>query len=206
MNDQGNRLARLRYTAIGALAALAVAGAIAGTAALAAGTTKAPAPGNAQGTNNPFVIAVQRLVSGGTITPAQAQALDREILTGNIDTQSLAASGFTQSQLQTVQQTLANTKRALVTAHPGTAKPNAPSPAGPGKAAKPQPDSAQPFLAAVQRLVNDGTISSAEGQVLDREILTGSLDTHTLAASGFTQSQVQAVQQTLSNTKRALAG
>ena len=42
MNDQNSRHARLRYTATGALAALAAVGAIAGTAALAANpSTKA---------------------------------------------------------------------------------------------------------------------------------------------------------------------
>jgi hypothetical protein len=76
---------------------------------------------------------------------------------------------------------------------------------GPGKASPSQPGSDQPFLAAAQRLVNDGTISATEGQALDREIRGARIDTQTLASSGFTQTQLQAVQQALANTKRALA-
>jgi hypothetical protein len=75
----------------------------------------------------------------------------------------------------------------------------------PGKARAPQPGSDQPFLTAVQRLVNDGTISATEGQAVDRQIRAGMLETQTLASSGFTASQLQAVNQTLESTKRALA-
>ncbi len=78
-----------------------------------------------------------------------------------------------------------------------------PTPPVPGKTRTPQPGSSQPFLIAVQRLVNDGTITATEGQAVDREIQIGRLDTQTL--SGFTQAQLTALQQTLSNTKRALA-
>ena len=144
MKDHDNRSARLRYTAIGALAALAAVGAIAGTAALAAkpsagtgnqaivakgaatktppgtnnGATKTPAPpvpGTAHapqpGSNRPFLTAVQRLVNDGAITPTEGQTVDREIQAGAIDPQTL--SGFTQPQLQAVEQMLENTKRAL---------------------------------------------------------------------------------------------
>jgi hypothetical protein len=135
VNDQNAKYARLRHTATGALAALAAVGAIAGTAALAAqpgakkqshaavargSAIKAPAcpvPGKTHmsqpGSSQPFLTAVQRLVSDGTITTAEGQAVDRQILAGRLDTQTLASSGLTQTQLQAVQQTLVNTKRAL---------------------------------------------------------------------------------------------
>ena len=58
---------------------------------------------------------------------------------------------------------------------------------------------------AIQQLVNDGTITATEGQAVDREIQAGRVDTDTLASSGFTQAQLQAVEQALGNTKRALA-
>ena len=135
MSDQNNRSARLRYTATGALAALAAVGAIAGTAALAAkppaktrdhvaatncaATTKAPAlplPDKThapqQSANpQPFLNAVQQLVDNGTITATQGQAVDRELQEGRVDTQTL--SGFTQAQMQAVEQALGNTKREL---------------------------------------------------------------------------------------------
>ncbi len=136
MNDQNNKYARLRHTAAGALAALAAVGAIAGTAALAAkpgakthghaavangGATKTPRSRLPDKTDarepspNPqaFLGAIQRLVDNGTITAAEGQAVDREIVAGRVDTDSLASSGFTPTQLQAVEQALENTKRAL---------------------------------------------------------------------------------------------
>jgi hypothetical protein len=145
VDHQNGRYARLRYTATGALAALAAAGAIAGTVAVAA---------------NP------RLKTRGHTAVAKTRA------------HAAVANGST-------------TKT--------------PTPPVPGKTHAPQPGSDQPFLTAVQQLVNDGTISTTEGQALDREIQAGSLDTQTLASSGFTPTQLQAVEQTLENTKRALA-
>lgn len=136
MNDQRNRSVRLRYTAAGALAAFAVVGAIAGTAALAAkpsanthghaavassGATKTPTSPMPNKTDapqpavndQPFLNAIRHLVNDGTITATEGQAVDREITAGRVDTDTLASSGFTQTQLQAVQQALGNTKRAL---------------------------------------------------------------------------------------------
>jgi hypothetical protein len=164
VNDQDPRSTRIRHTATGALAALAVVGAIAGTAALAAkpgakthrraavvnaSTTKtapdpyaptpagpgktgaAPPPANPQ----PFLNAIQRIVENGTITAAEGQTVDRQIQTGRVDTDTLASSGFTPTQLQAVQQALSNTKRAL-----GHAAPPAAPPGAPGKNGTPQQD------------------------------------------------------------------
>jgi hypothetical protein len=135
-NDQNGRYARLRDTATGAVAALAAVGAIAGTAALAAkphtrshrdatvagsGATKTPTSpvpdktGARQPAVNhqPFLRAIQQLVNNGTITPTEGQAVDREIQSGRVDTDTLTSSGFTPTQVQAVQQALGNTKRAL---------------------------------------------------------------------------------------------
>jgi hypothetical protein len=141
VSDQDSRSVRLRYTATGALAALIVAGAIAGGVALAAkppakpqaraavancAATKTPASPAADKTAAPeppanpqlFLNAVQRLVDNGTISAVEAQVVDREIQAGRVDTDTLAASGFTQTQLQAVQQALGTTKRALASAVP----------------------------------------------------------------------------------------
>jgi hypothetical protein len=136
VSDQNRRYARIRHTATGALAALAVVGAIAGTAALAAkprpnahghaavargAAIKAPtspvpdktdAPKPAVN-HQPFLNAIQQLVNDGTITATEGQAVDREIQAGRVDTGTLTSSGFTQAQLQAVEQALGNTKRAL---------------------------------------------------------------------------------------------
>lgn len=134
MNDRNARYARLRYTATGALAALATTGAIAGTVALAnpsankrghaaaancAATKTPPSPGPDKTQTPPpvsqqlFLRAVQQLVAHGAITATQAQTVDREIVTGRVDTDTLAAGGFSPAQLQAVEEALGNTKRAL---------------------------------------------------------------------------------------------
>jgi hypothetical protein len=136
VKDQTSRSARLRYTAAGALASLALVGAIAGTAALAAkpaarasdhaavakqDATKTPGSAVAEKTGapkpgvdpQPFLNDIQSLVSNGTITASEAQTVDREIEAGRVDTDSLRAAGFTAAQVQAVQQALDNTKRGL---------------------------------------------------------------------------------------------
>jgi len=141
VTDQTGRSVRVRYTATGALAALVVAGAIAGAAALGdAPPTKTPGPAVAasglakpapssnapapagpgktpvaqpSASRQPFLNAIQRLVDNGTIAATEGQAVDREIQTGRVDTDTLAAAGFTPAQLQAVSVALANTKRAL---------------------------------------------------------------------------------------------
>jgi hypothetical protein len=134
MNDQSARTGRLRYTAAGALAALAAVGAIAVTGAFAAKPhAKAGAPTASSGqiksptgplptkTQEPpppgvpqvFLNAIQRLVNDGTITATEARVVDREIVAGRVDTDSLTASGFTPAQLQAVQNALGSTKAAL---------------------------------------------------------------------------------------------
>jgi hypothetical protein len=154
VNDQNGRRARLRYTATGALAALAAVGAIAGAAALAANpsakthghaavasglTTKTPASSVPDKTHapqpavnqQPFFNAIQRLVDDGTLTATEGQAVDREIRAGTIDTDTL--TGFTQAQLQAVQQALSNAKRALAPAVTGALRtPKSPPPAETG--------------------------------------------------------------------------
>jgi hypothetical protein len=145
VKDQDRRSARLRYTATGALAAIVVVGAIAGTAALAAkppvhaprhvvmancDATKTPGSkvpdktGTPEPPANPqaFLNDIRSLVDNGTITASEGQTVDREIEAGRIDTDSLVSAGFTQAQLQAVQQALGSTKRGLAAAAHGTSK------------------------------------------------------------------------------------
>jgi hypothetical protein len=141
VNDKRGKYTRLRYTAAGAVAALAAAGAIAGAVALAA-SPPPKAHGHAAAANGqpikppgspadksrgqaptaspqPFLDDIQRLVDNGTITSAEGQVIDREILAGRVDTDTLAAAGFTQAQLQAVQQALSGTKAGLAAAAHG---------------------------------------------------------------------------------------
>jgi hypothetical protein len=77
------------------------------------GKTGSPPPGDVP---QVFFDAVQRLVDSGTITAAEAQAVDTEIRTGRVDTDTLASAGFNRAQLQALQQALENTKRGLAAA------------------------------------------------------------------------------------------
>ena len=70
---------------------------------------------------------------------------------------------------------------------------------------QPPPVNPRLFLNAIQRLVDNGTITVAEAQVVDREIIAGRVDTDSLTASGFTATQLQAVQDALGSAKSTLA-
>jgi hypothetical protein len=59
-----------------------------------------------------------------------------------------------------------------------------------------------PFFVAIERLVDNGTITATQGRAVDNEIGQGNFDSSTL--TGFTQTQLQAVERALTNTKRAL--
>ena len=164
MGDRESRAVRLRYTATGALAALAVAGAIAGTVALADGP-----PAKTPGQPTPPI--------GVTKTAPESPAPEPGI-PGKKPAPAPGASG----------------------------KPSAPAPGASGKPSAPAPSAGpQPFLNAVQQLVANSTITATEGQAVDREILSGRVDTQALASEGFSAGQLQIVQQALANTKRALA-
>lgn len=133
------RYARTRYTATGALAALAAVGAIAGSGALASPHTRgqahvatsgngaakqpvspAPTKGHTSqpGSDQPFLNDAQQLVSNGTITSTEGQTLATEIQSGTIDTGTLASDGFTAAQIQAVQQALTSTKESLAPTRP----------------------------------------------------------------------------------------
>jgi len=131
VDDKNARQARIRHTAIGALAALAAVGAIAGTAALAtnkdghAATTTSTASDKTRARppavdHTPFFDAIKPLVDNGTITAAQGQAVDREIDAGRVDTATLASSGLTSTQLEAVEQALGGAKSALAATMNGT--------------------------------------------------------------------------------------
>ncbi len=74
----------------------------------------------------------------------------------------------------------------------------------PNKGHAHQPGSVQPFLNAVQRLVSNGAISAAEGQAVDTEIETGTIDTDMFTSDGLTAPQTQALQDALTSAKESL--
>jgi hypothetical protein len=118
MNDQNGRYARIRYTAAGALVALAAGGAIAAVDATAVTTPASPKPpvqvtGPAQSVPPALQNAVQQLVNNGTITSAQEQTLDNDIKASNVHADVLASQGFTQTQIAAIGQMLTSAKLQL---------------------------------------------------------------------------------------------
>lgn len=231
MNDHSPRYVRVRQTAIGALAALAAAGAIASAAALASkpharphrhqaihgskaqspsdqvqGQSQPSQPGTVKTRRSqpapnpqPFLDAVIQLVDNGTITAAQGRIVDDQIRTGRVDTDALVAAGFTQSQADAVQQALGSVKQSMAPSSPprGVAKPTDGNPQAP-----PTP---QPFLAAITQLVANGTITAAQGHVVDSAIEDGTFDPDSLASSVRSRFKIQAIEDALASTKRSLA-
>jgi predicted amino acid dehydrogenase len=232
MNDHSPRYVRVRQTAIGALAALAAVGAIASAAALASKPDARPhrhhadihgskaqspsdqvkrqsqpsqpgavkTPGSQPAPNpQPFLDAVNQLVDNGTITAAQRQIIDDQIQTGRVDTDALVAGGFTQSEADAVQQALGSVKQSMAPPSPptGVAKPT-----DGNRQAPPTP---QPFLAAITQLVANGTITPAQGHVVDSEIQDGTFDPDSLASSVKSSFKIQAIENALASTKRSLA-
>jgi hypothetical protein len=228
VNDHSPRYVRVRQSAIAALAALAAVGALAGAGALASqphryhaaahgskaqsasdqvhGKSQPSQPGTVKTRGSqpapnqqPFLDAVTQLVDNGAITAAQGQVVDDQIQTGRVDTDALVAAGFTQNQADAVQQALGSVKQSMAPSSPptGVAKLTDGNPQ-----ARPSP---QPFLAAITQLVANGTITPAEGHVVDSAIQDGTFDPDSLASSGFTESEIQAIGDALAGTKRSLA-
>ena len=218
---------RWRAPVTGAVTGLVVAAAIVGQSALASGggattpgaaataTTgsanqtastgpngsKAPADGPGEA---PFLAAVTRMVQAGTINDVQARALDADIHTGRIDTDELVANGtLTSAQAQAVMDRLGAVKRSMApAAQPSSAV--KPVDASPGDAAP--AESEAPFLAAVTRMVQAGTINDAQARVLDADIHTGRIDPDQLVANGtLSSAQAQAVMDRLGAVKRSMA-
>jgi hypothetical protein len=118
MNDQDGKHGRGRYTVAGALVALVALAAIAAVGATAGTNPPAPKPpvrvtGPAPSVPQPLQNAVQQIVNNGTITAAQGRTLDGDIRAGTVHPDQLASQGFTQGQVEAVQQMLRSTKLQL---------------------------------------------------------------------------------------------
>jgi hypothetical protein len=126
MNDHNGRYTRIRYAAVGALAALAAGGAIAAVSATAGTDPPASKPpvrvtGPAQSVPPALQNAVQQLVSNGTITAAQGHTLDSDIKASTVHADQLASQGFTQTQIEAIGQMLTSAKLQLAAGAHGSA-------------------------------------------------------------------------------------
>jgi hypothetical protein len=132
MKRMEGRFARTRHAAVGALAALALVGAVAGVAAeaqthrqkpahasAAAGAVTKTPPGGGKshefrpGSDQPFLAIGRELVADGTITTADGQVLRGQIEAGTVDSGALASAGLTASQIAALEAALTAGKEAL---------------------------------------------------------------------------------------------
>jgi hypothetical protein len=153
----------------------------------------------------PFLSAVAQLVQAGTINQSQADILDAGIRAGSIDDQQLVSNGtLTSAQMQAVDARLIAIKRSLAPP-PGCggqpAGDEAKRPGGPSDGPGPAP-----FLAAVAQLVQAGTIDQHQADILDSGIRSGSIDDQQLVSNGtLSSAQMQAVDARLRAVKESLA-
>jgi uncharacterized protein YaiL (DUF2058 family) len=203
MIDETGRVRRLLVLAAAAVALVAVSGGsvvlagnngtkpsssdVAATTAPVAATTAPEA-----GQSNPFDAAVQALVEDGTINQAQAGALRRQIDAGTIDPLELVATGvLTAAQMQAVETRL------------GAAAGGTSSSASSSTSKTALKEAAD---AAVQALVEDGTINQHQADVLRQQIDAGYMDEQELVDGGvLTAAQMQAVLNRLLAVKESFA-
>ena len=148
--------------------------------------------------------AVQNLVNNGTIDQHQAAAIDSQIDAGTVDPSQLVASGLlTESQMQAVNTALVQVKQSFA----GSTN----SGADKGSSARANQAGAEARLhaatnAAVEALVDNGTIDQHQADVIDSQVDSGVIDPGANVASGLvTQSQMQAVGNALAQVKRSFA-
>jgi len=227
MLPRSARLRRRFVLAMGGLALVACSGAsvvLAGTSQSAPSTPAVPtasaavaaSASPATGTTDPFAAAVQALVDDGTIDRQQAAALDQRLAAGFIDPDEVVASGvLTAAQMEVVQARLNAVKRSLAPGQDG------PQPSGSEAAEKAsRRDAGQAaadadadeaaaqaaFDAALQALVDHGTIDQHQRDVLRQHLDAGSIDPDALVAAGtVTADQMQAVLDRLGAVKRSFA-
>jgi len=90
---------------------------------------------------------------------------------------------------------------------PAPTAPAAAATSAPGATAAPAAADGNPFDAAVQALVDDGTIDVHQADVLRRHIAEGSIDPQALVDGGvLTAAQMQVVETRLTAVKQSLAG
>jgi hypothetical protein len=214
MFDDPGRVRRLLLLATVAVALVAV---VSGSVVLArAAETKvssrpvAATSSPTVGQGNPFEAALQALVDGGVINQHEADVLRHDIDAGSIDPQRLIEGGvLTAAQMEVVETRLDAVKQSLAT-DPDSTAPSASSAttkASQRNATRAAATAAHAaFDAAVQALVEDGTINQQQADVLRQHIDAGWLDEQALIDNGtLTAAQMQAVQVRLSGVKQSFA-
>jgi hypothetical protein len=118
----------------------------------------------------------------------------------------LAGSGRPQASEAPVATVSAATTTTPSEAPTATASAEEPTAAPPVKTSAPTTGQTNPFDAAVDALVLDGTIDAHQAGVLRQDIAAGSIDPRQLVSDGtFTAAQMQAVTDRLDAVKRSLA-
>lgn len=149
--------------------------------------------------------AVQNLVTDGTISQQQANAIDNQVDAGRVDVDQLLASGvLSQSQLNAVENVLGQVKQSFA-GSPQSAGDKTRSATANTQAADARVHAATEQ--AIQGLVSDGTIDQRQADVIESRVDSGVVDPEQLVSSGVvSQSQMNAVGNALAQVKRSFAG
>jgi len=164
--------------------------------------------------NEPIVTqaraALQRLVADGAIDQAEADVVMRGVIAGSVDGDALVRDGkVASSHMPAITEALTEVKRANAPAAPPTTKADGESVKKGSKAGVPGPLAGnEPVViqarAALGRLVADGAIEQAEADVVERDVIAGSVDAGALVRDGKVASaHVPAIREALTEVKRA---
>jgi hypothetical protein len=194
----------LRRTLVGIAAAVAVASGTVAGIALAGGNGAGKSPSSTSEAAPAEIVAaahaaLERLVSAGTITQAQADAVQAQVEAGSVDPQTLVANGtVSDAQMRAIDEALGQVKRSFADAN-GAGKPTS---------STPEPAPAEVVAAihtALERLVSAGTITQAQADAVQAQIEAGK-DLQTLVDDGTVNaSQLRAIEDALGQVKRSLA-
>jgi hypothetical protein len=91
------------------------------------------------------------------------------------------------------------TKGGAVVSKPAPTPPSGPAPTSPQNVFQ------AAAAADVEKLVQTGTITAAQAELVDSEVFSGQVDTVTLQSEGLSAAQVQAVSEAISGAKQAAA-
>jgi hypothetical protein len=149
--------------------------------------------------------ALERLVANGTLNQAQATAIQRQVVAGNVDPTALVAAGtVNQTQMHAVANALGQVKRSFVGASGN--HPAGKTVAAPDNGARAPAVIVRRVRTALQGVVASGTIDQAQAATILHLVTTGFVDTRALVANGtVNQAQMRAVQHALVQVKLSAA-